>query len=116
LASFPQNEGTDNPYRPKMFPAIHNDLEQIHYDSDTELGKDGSATIYLTDYHYASSTGRIISELYPMFSTGVKHKDITMWDFFLVLIGIVGGGIFGCIAGIVAPLILSHFFGTGGTP
>ena len=86
------------------------------FESNTELSKDGSATIYIVDRNSINGAGKFDSENFErflVFATGVKHKDLVLWDFFLLLIGMVGGGIFGCLAAVFAPLILAHFFGLG---
>ena len=44
-----------------------------------------------------------------VFSEEIIHRDLATRELFLIVVGILGGGVLGCLGSIIAPLILAHF-------
>lgn len=98
IAYYPQDEGQNPDYRMKEIPFLDKDVFEYPVESETCLSKDGVSRVYIAHRNFMSKSGKIEGERYPLFSTGVKHKDFVRWDIFLVLIGVLGGGICGCLS------------------
>jgi len=111
IVYYPQNEIHDPPYRITPLPKLSNEPSdkpvKQEYISDSAITKEGTVEIYIADMNFMQS-GKIQGRRFELFSTAVIHKDISNHDTFLVVLGILGGGVLGCLGSIVAPLVLAH--------
>jgi hypothetical protein len=113
VSYYPQNERSDPPYRFTAVPSIGLEPVKMDYKSRAEITKDGTVEIYIADKNYVKRSGNLQSSPMALFSAGIVHRDFVNRDNFLVLVGMLGGGVLGCIASIISPLILAHYFGVG---
>ena len=111
ISYYPQKERDNPTYISTPIRILVDVPNKIYYTSPFAITKEGTIEIYIVNKIFEDSQENILINRIELFSASAIHKDISNHDTFLVMIGILGGGFLGCLASIVAPLILSHFTG-----